>query len=102
VRGRSQQLIERRTPDASKLGERMIKLGDLGAPRSHDALDISRRACAKLFGKIIQHTFERAFVSLNFCRSLAIASRMSLSTSARVMSSILSPRVDHELFEKLP
>jgi hypothetical protein len=61
VRGRWQRLVERRTLEASKLRERMIKLGDLGAPRSHDALDITRRACAKLFHKIIQHTFERAF-----------------------------------------
>jgi tripartite-type tricarboxylate transporter receptor subunit TctC len=59
--GRWQRLVGRRTLEASKLRERTIKLRNLAAPRRRDALDISRRACAKLFGKIIQHAFERAF-----------------------------------------
>jgi hypothetical protein len=59
--GRWQRLVERRTLEASKLRERTIKLRNLADPRRHDALDISHRTCAKLLGKIIQHTFECAF-----------------------------------------
>jgi hypothetical protein len=43
---RGRRRCERLALDESKLGERAIKLRNLAAPRRHDALEISRRACA--------------------------------------------------------
>jgi hypothetical protein len=40
VRGRWQRLVERRILDASKLGERAIKLGNLGRQREHNFFQI--------------------------------------------------------------
>jgi hypothetical protein len=40
-------------PNTRRAQARTVKLRNLTAPRRHDALDISRRACAKLFGKIM-------------------------------------------------
>ena len=51
VRGRWQRLVERRALDASKLGERAIKLTNLGRQREHNPFQIR----VELIREIAQH-----------------------------------------------
>ncbi len=73
VRRRWQRLVERRTLDASKLGERAIKLANLGRQREHNPFQIRVELIREIASTFAVQFFAQRRTPLQSTDSLRLA-----------------------------